>query len=112
MAVFDVTSVLKKRVRLTEAQWEHIRGRHPEMAGQQNKMLRTLVQPDFVVYSAADETHHYCRAYTGTPVSDKLLLLVVKHLNGDGFVVTAFFVNRIRKQGKVIVYGQETYDQL
>lgn len=112
MPVFEVSSVLGKRVRLTKAQWLHIRDRHPEIRGQQSKLRETLEQPDFVVESIQDGTIHYVRYYTKTPVTDKYLLLIVKHLNGDGFIITSFFVNRIRKQGKEVLYGSENYDQL
>ena len=112
MNIFETISVLHRSIRLTDVQWAHIRGRHPEMESQQDKLKEALENPDFVVHSVRDDTYHYVRKYTETPVSEKHVLLVVKHLNGDGFVITAFFVSRIRKEGKVVVYGKEAYDQL
>lgn len=75
--ILTVTSILKKRIRLTETQWRHIQNEHPELNDQQNKIKETLEQPDFVVESVRDETYHYVRHYGKTPVSEKRLLLVV-----------------------------------
>ncbi len=112
MNIFETTSVLNRTIRLTDVQWNHIRERHPEMEDQQDKLRETLENPDFVVHSVRDDTYHYVRKYAETPVSEKHALVVVKHLDRDGFVITAFFVSRIRKEGKVVVYGKEAYDQL
>jgi len=105
--VFDVKSRLDRKVRLTDIQWSHIETRHKELRGQLNKMKQTLIDPDIVYHSAAEETHQYYRKFTKTPVTEKYLLLVVKHQDGEGFIITAFFVGRIRRREKVLVYGSE-----
>jgi hypothetical protein len=70
-------------------------------------MKLTLVHPDVVYYSTAEETHHYYKKFAKTPVTEKYLLLVAKHQDGEGFIITAFFVARIRRQEKVLVYGSK-----
>jgi hypothetical protein len=45
-------------------------------------------------------------------VTEKYLLLVVKHLNDEGFIITAFFVARIRKEGKEVKYEKENIHKL
>lgn len=105
--VFEVTSRLGKKIRLSDIQWSHIEARHKEMRGQLDKIKLTLVEPDTVYYSASEETHHYYKKFSSTPVSEKFLLLVARHQDGEGFIITAFFVARIRRQGKVLVYGSE-----
>jgi hypothetical protein len=32
------------------------------------------------------------------------ILLIIKHLNGEGFIITGFFVSKIRMKNKVLVY--------
>ena len=75
-----------------------------ELQGQEEKVKQTLQQPQIVFYSASNDNYHYYRLYSTTPVTKKYLLLIVKHLNGEGFIITAFFLREIRKKGKVKVY--------
>lgn len=101
--VFMVRSVLGKRIRLTETQWRHIRKRQ-EMHSQTKRMEETLAEPDVVYYVEGEDTYHYYRFYPQTPVSSKHLLIIVKHLDGEGFVITCFYARRISKPEKVLVY--------
>ena len=104
MIIFTVKSILDKKVRLTHTQWNHTIFRHMELQGQEEKVKQTLQQLQIVFYSASDDNYHYYRLYSTTPVTKKYLLLIVKHLNGEGFIITAFFLREIRKKGKVKVY--------
>ena len=103
--VFEVTSRLGTKIRLSDIQWSHIELRHKELRRQLDKMKLTLIEPDTVYYSAGEETYHYYKKFSSTPVSEKYLLLVAKHQDGEGFIITAFFAARVRRQGKVLVYG-------
>ena len=76
------------------------------------KIKATLKEPDSVWYSSKEENHHFYKWFEATPVSEKYLLVVVKFLNDEGFVVTAFFVSRMRRKDKVLVYGKEDTDSL
>jgi hypothetical protein len=59
-----------------------------------------------------EENHHFYKWFDATPVSEKYLLVVVKFLNDEDFVVTAFFVSKIRRKDKVLVYGKKNTDIL
>ena len=76
------------------------------------KIKAALKEPDFIWYSPKEENLHFYKWFDVTPVSKKYLLLVVKFLNEEGFIVTAFFVSRIRRKDKVLVYGKEDPDSL
>jgi hypothetical protein len=106
MVIFALRSKLGKRVRLTQVQWEHITTRHRELRRQRTRIKRTLQDPDFVLYSQSDDNYQYYKFFPRTPVTEKHLLVVVKHLNDEGFVLTAFFLRRIRERGKVKVYAK------
>ncbi|MFQ5976405.1 MAG: hypothetical protein ACE5J5_08855 [Candidatus Hydrothermarchaeales archaeon] len=112
MAVFEVVSKLGKRIKLTEAQWAHIKSRHPELADHLENMKATLVDSDFVYHSPKEENHQYHKKFKKTPVTEKFLLLIVKHLNKEGFVITGFFVSWIRRKDKVLVYEKEDIHKL
>ena len=43
----------------------------------------------------------FYRLYVNTPVTKKFLLAVVKILNEEGFIVTAFFTDRVKRGGLI-----------
>ena len=63
-----------------------------------------MKDPDSVLFSSDENNHHYCKLFRKTTVTTKYLFTVVKHMNGEGFVITAFFVKNIRKEDKIVVY--------
>ncbi len=71
-------------IELTAVQWSHITSRHRELRGQIAKMKLTLLEPDYVYYSSSEGAYHFYRRFARTPVSQKYLLLVVKHRNQEG----------------------------
>ena len=112
MPVFEIDSRLGNKVRLTEVQWAHIRHSHKELDNQIQKMTLTLKEPDSVYHSPVEDNYHYFKWFEQTPVTAKYLLLIVKHLNKEGFIITAFFVSRVRKRGKEVIYGKENLNKL
>ncbi len=88
-------------IRLTEERCAHILD-HPEMGDQLERVAEALSEPDGVVATVADGTVHvYHKHYSQTPVTKKYLLVVVKVLSNDAFVLTVFFSNR-QKKGTII----------
>jgi hypothetical protein len=72
------------------------------MAGQFERIGETLAQPELVIVTTTDASVHiYHRHYQQTPVTSKFLLVAVKWVNADAFVLTAFFSSR-RKKGAMI----------
>ena len=96
-----LTDYENRVVRLTGERWAHVR-KHPEMVGQQELIRETLLEPELVVATRADESVRvYHRHYARTPVSSKYLLVAVKILPDDAYVLTAFFSSR-QKRGLTI----------
>ena len=82
-------------IRLTTERWGHICRRHPDMHGQQERVLETVRSPaellegDFGAKLAA-------RFYRRTPLTSKFLVVAYKELSQtDGFVMTAYFARRL-----------------
>ena len=72
------------------------------MIRQEEKIEETLKSPEIVRHSLRDENVHlYYKFYAKTPVGQKYLLVGVKVFNGEGFVITSFFTDRIKK-GEVV----------
>ena len=101
MVVFEVQSKLGKTVRLDEARWKHIL-EHQEMENQNSKIEETLLDPDEVWESAHSASMWlFYKLYAKSPVSQKYMLVVVQVLDGEGFIVTAFFTDKVKKGGLI-----------
>ena len=95
---FEVTSSLGKKIRISDEYWQTIiETKHPVMAGREELVKLAPTSPEQVRRSRKDsEVHlHYCKS------NGRYCCVVVKHLNGDGFVVTAYLTDTI-KAGEVI----------
>jgi hypothetical protein len=84
-------------IRLTQERLYHIL-EHPEMQDQEARISETLLMPDSVVLSHNDaQVGLYHKLYTQTPVTQKYLMVVVKILQDDAFVITGFFTEKEKK---------------
>ena len=97
-----VRSVNRVPVRLTNERWRHITSRHPEMSGQRDQVLETLVQPDMIQAGDSGEllaVRHWLR----TPLSQKYMVVAFREINPtDGFVLTAYFTSQPSKARQVL----------
>lgn len=91
---FFVVCVLGKRITVTEEYWQKIITiKHPSMAGRDAQVQETLTDPDEVRESKSDpQVKLYYRVY-----GNFHLCVVVKHLNGDGFIITTYFTDRVKE---------------
>ena len=65
-------------------------------------MADTLGEPDIVKKSIYDDqVDLYYRMYETSPVMSKYLVVIVKIDNSTGFVLTAFYTDKI-KQGETV----------
>ena len=89
-------------IRLSDERLDHLESQHPEMAGQLDRIVNTLADPDRIIRSRTDASVElFYKYYASTPVSMKFLCIVVKHSNDDNFIITAFFTDSVKK-GEVI----------
>lgn len=95
---FEVTSILGKRIRTTKLYWEklvttkhsRIRGREKDVQEALEKateVRRSRIDTSVYLYYKKERGHYVCA--------------VVKHINDEGFLVTAYFTKAI-KIGEVI----------
>ena len=96
LVVLEVRAKLEKTVSLSERNWTHVLN-HPEMEDQISRVRETLVDPDEIRESErSSSVWLFYKLYAKTPVTRKFLLVVVKVLNGEGFIVTAFFTDKVK----------------
>jgi len=104
--VFEVISKFDWRISLTEARYNHVCKRHPEVFGEVDKMKETLSSPQVVRKSMYDEKvllfYHF---FKNTTVTEKYLMVAARILNVEGFVVTSYFTDKI-KMG-VEIWGEK-----
>ena len=94
----DLIDVRGRRIRLTEERVTHLETDHPEMKGQIERAHETVADPDRIVSARSDEKAElYYRLYTETPVTMKFMCVVVKDSETDGFVVTAYYTDSVKK---------------
>lgn len=90
-----------RKIRLTDNRLEHILTR-AEMEGQEDRVGETLLAPDRIKKSKHDpDVLLYYKLYEKTPVTRKYLMVAVKAENGEGFILTSFFTDKI-KAGETI----------
>ena len=89
-----------RNLRLTDERLQHIL-EHQELIGSLDKLQETLMFPSNVIKSEDDPyVWLYYRPYRyGSQKS--FLLTIVKISNGEGFVITAFYVKNLQK-GEIV----------
>src|SRR5574337_173206 len=84
---------LGKRIRCTERHWQSIVRKHDALAGLEGAVIDTLQHPRYIRPSKEDK-----RAFLYyKPRTKPVLCVVCRHLNGDGFTITADLTDRIKK---------------
>jgi hypothetical protein len=70
------------------------------MKEQLHHMKEALVDPDEIRESMhTPSIWMFYKLYPHSPVSEKYLLVIVKVSDGEGFIVTAFFTDKLKKGG-------------
>ena len=89
-----LTDCFGHKIRLTDERLAHIL-EHPEMKNLGAEIEHVLRQPQFVRHSRSDETVRlFYEFYAQTIVGGKWLCVVVKYLESDAFVVTAYLTDK------------------
>jgi len=90
--VFEVVSRLGRRIRLSRSHWEYIvRVKHPSVEGLEKDVETALKSPVEVRRSSKDPSVFLYYGKFG----DKLICALPKHLNEEGFVITAYLTRRV-----------------
>jgi len=94
---FEVTDKTGRKLRMTDWNWEHIIRRHPGISSEKEKIIETLERPDKIIDSLKEEkAKFYYKYYKHRQSSNKFMMVLGKYLNGDGFIISAHFVPRIK----------------
>ena len=90
-----------RSIRLTDERLTHIL-EHAEMAELYHAIPETLARPQRVVQSIADRhAPLYYRRYPQTRVGEKYVCVVVKVVDRDAFVLTAYLTDSIKRGARI-----------
>ncbi|MEK6926299.1 MAG: PBECR2 nuclease fold domain-containing protein [Nanoarchaeota archaeon] len=91
--IFEITDKTGRKIYLSKERWNHITSPsspHSYMANYLEKVKETLSNPDKIVESIYEDSKvFYYRYYKD---NGKFLRVIVKYLNGRGYVITTYFV--------------------
>ena len=94
--VLEVADKTGRTVFLTEERYKHIK-KHPEMQNTISIIEETIKNPQKIVSLSFDNSIHYFYSHHKNRKSKaKYLRVVVKYANGEGFIITAYFVEEMR----------------
>ena len=95
---FEVRAQTGKIIRTTRSHWELIaKVKHPEIEGKEEEVKLCLAEPMEIRRSSEDSNVYLYYA----PFENYFICVVARHLNSDGFIVTAYITDKI-KEGEAV----------
>ncbi|MAG47610.1 hypothetical protein CL617_03315 [archaeon] len=91
--VFEINDRRGKKIFLTNKQEKHIITRHSDV--KLENVRETIIDPLIIKKDKLDDDLNYYYKYD--KIKKEYLLVVVKYLNGKGFILTSFYIKNIRK---------------
>ena len=88
--VLEVVDKTGRSIYLSKERWKHIRKDHPEVEDLE-AIKNTLVTP-IKLTSRFENKAYYYNYFKQRKEPEKYLLVIVKYLNGKGFVITAYYL--------------------
>ena len=90
---FEVNSALGKKIRTTEKYWNKIvETKHRLMKSKENLVKETLRNAEEIRKSKKDpDVYLYYKKH-----DKNYACVVAKHLNGEGFIITAYITDRVK----------------
>ena len=97
MRLFEVKVKNGKLLYLTLERWEHIIREHPILVKSYEDLINTLLHAFIIKQSIHDQfVYFYYKYFRNVSASGMYLVVVVKYLNGEGFVITSFYTDNIK----------------
>lgn len=91
--IFETKDKSGRNIYLTDERWQHIL-KHSEMSNQLEQIKDTLLYPDKITKIDYDaDARFYYRYYKDRK---EYLFISVKYLNGEGFIITSFYADKIK----------------
>ncbi|MEK6952932.1 MAG: hypothetical protein AABX29_08015 [Nanoarchaeota archaeon] len=92
--IFSIVDKTGRKIRLTKTQYGHVI-RHKGIEHYIEEIKQTLVKPLKIIRREEGSLYDYYTHNKHRLSPFKYLKVVVKYLNGEGFVITAYFVKNM-----------------
>lgn len=93
--ILEVKDKTGRNIYLTGERYNHIK-KHPEMQNSLRIIEEALRNPQKITdYSLEPDVKYYYTHHKDRKSKAKYLRVIVKYLNGEGFIITAYFVEAI-----------------
>ena len=90
--IFEIKDASERKIHLSKERWAHIQ-KHKLMVLQIENIKESLQKPDVITPFEDDtEVSFYYKYFKERKA---YLFVSVKYLNGDGFIITSFFTDKI-----------------
>ena len=94
--IFEIIDKNKRKIYLTRERWKHITSPtspHSYMTNYLESIKDVLISPNKIINSVNDNTK--ANYYKYNKKRKQHMKVIVKYLNGKGFVISAYFVRSI-----------------
>ena len=93
--IFEVVDKTGRKIRFSKKQYSHSMRKHSYMHKYMEEIKQTIQNPDKIIYPTKDKGYYYKRyKYLKNP--NRFILVVVKYLNGDGYIITSYLEEKIK----------------
>ena len=93
--IFEVKDMAGRKIHLTNERWKHIREYHPDVENYE-EVSETLQKPDKIIVDEREGVNNFYKYFKHKKQKSKFLKIVVKYLNGNGFVMSAYFTRNTK----------------
>lgn len=94
--IFEIIDKSGRKIHLSKKRWgEHIKLEHPDI-NDASEIELVLKSPENVIEIKQD-IYHYYKFFKHRNSKSKYLKVIVKYLNKEGFVITAYYIKDLRK---------------
>ncbi|NJR40012.1 MAG: hypothetical protein HC781_15815 [Leptolyngbyaceae cyanobacterium CSU_1_4] len=94
MSKFEILTPLNFTVRTSEAYWQQLIIKHPDIADLESEVKQALNNPDEIRRSRRDPK---LLLFYLTLKEKRWVVAVARRLNGDGFLITAYQTDAIKE---------------
>ena len=96
--VFIVSDRFERKIYLSEERWNHIIYEHPDVSEKLYEIEDIIKNPLIIITDEDDESvKYYYKYYKHMKQKAKYLMVAVRYLNGEGYIITSFYTDKIRK---------------
>ncbi len=91
---FEIIDKTGRKIRLTQKQWTHMTKKHPYIEKYLEEIKQTLKNPDKILKN--EDKGYYYKYYKYLKKPNRFILVIVKYLNNEGFIITTYLESKIK----------------